>query len=323
MDVVALAQHGVGNAVATLGTATTPSTCRSCSASPTRGVLLRRRRRRPPRRVARARRQPAASCRRQAACASCSCPTEHDPDSFVREHGKDAFENAGRARRCRCREFLLERTALARRHAHRRRAGREFLPRRSRCVRQIAAPVLSLHAASSRSPSWRAGSADEIARLIGIRRRATQAARRRAARDRRAASSGRCCAIRRWRHAAESSTCERLLLDARSAGDRRPLLAISEVSRRRSSAAGRAADRWTDIALRERSRRRQATRMLTDSRSQRDMASSSGAEQAGRGDRARSSDALEADCADRRARNAADGDTLRGGESPSIEARLR
>jgi DNA primase len=31
MDVVALAQHGVEYAVATLGTATTPRMCKSCS----------------------------------------------------------------------------------------------------------------------------------------------------------------------------------------------------------------------------------------------------------------------------------------------------
>ena len=48
MDVVALAQHGVDNAVATLGTATTPYARREAAApGRQRGVLLRRRRRRP------------------------------------------------------------------------------------------------------------------------------------------------------------------------------------------------------------------------------------------------------------------------------------
>ncbi len=56
MDVVALAQLGFPNAVATLGTACRPTTCRSCSGfTETIVVQLRRRRRRPTRRGPRAR----------------------------------------------------------------------------------------------------------------------------------------------------------------------------------------------------------------------------------------------------------------------------
>ena len=60
MDVVALAQFGVGYAVATLGTATTPMHVQKLLPLSRRGrVLLRRRRRRAQGRVARARSEPA------------------------------------------------------------------------------------------------------------------------------------------------------------------------------------------------------------------------------------------------------------------------
>ena len=80
MDVVALAQHGVGYAVATLGTATTPIHVQKLFRQTDSVVyLLRRRRRRQARRVARARehagrRWPTARTR-----SSCSCPTARIP----------------------------------------------------------------------------------------------------------------------------------------------------------------------------------------------------------------------------------------------------
>ena len=92
MDVVALAQHGVENAVATLGTAMHRRA--RAEAVPLHrhgGVLLRRRRRRPPRRVARARGS-AAARRRHAHVRFLFLPAEHDPDTFVRERGAEAFE---------------------------------------------------------------------------------------------------------------------------------------------------------------------------------------------------------------------------------------
>ena len=92
MDVVALAQHGVDYAVATLGTATTPVHVAEAPAPRRRGrVLLRRRRRRAQGGVAGARGEPAARYRRQR-IRFLFLPAGEDPDTYVREHGKEAFE---------------------------------------------------------------------------------------------------------------------------------------------------------------------------------------------------------------------------------------
>jgi DNA primase len=91
MDVVMLAQHGVGNAVATLGTATTPDHVRKLSRLVDRIVFSfdgdgagRK-----------------AAWRALEACLPqlsdtkridfLFLPTEHDPDTFVKEHGETAF----------------------------------------------------------------------------------------------------------------------------------------------------------------------------------------------------------------------------------------
>lgn len=65
MDVVALAQHGIGNAVATLGTACTPTHVQTAAPGLESGVLLRRRRRRTQGRLASAGSQPGTTLRRQ------------------------------------------------------------------------------------------------------------------------------------------------------------------------------------------------------------------------------------------------------------------
>ena len=92
MDVVMLAQHGVGNAVATLGTATTPDHVRKLLRLVDRVVFAF---------------DGDAAGRRAAWRALEAClphaadtkrleflflPAEHDPDSYVREFGHDAFE---------------------------------------------------------------------------------------------------------------------------------------------------------------------------------------------------------------------------------------
>ena len=80
MDVVALAQHGVGYAVATLGTATTAiARAKALPPDRRRRLLLRRRRRRAQGRVARARKHAAGARGRQGSAASCSCPTARIP----------------------------------------------------------------------------------------------------------------------------------------------------------------------------------------------------------------------------------------------------
>ncbi len=93
MDVVMLAEHGVCNAVATLGTATSPHHIQKLTRMVDRVVFSF---------------DGDAAGRRAAKRALETClplvaddkrfdflflPTEHDPDSFVRENGKEAFEN--------------------------------------------------------------------------------------------------------------------------------------------------------------------------------------------------------------------------------------
>ena len=92
MDVVALAQHGFANAVATLGTACTADHVAKLFRF-TDSVVFSFDGDAAGRRAADARSKP--PCRMpptRARCASCSCRREHDPDSFIREHGADAFD---------------------------------------------------------------------------------------------------------------------------------------------------------------------------------------------------------------------------------------
>lgn len=97
MDVVALAQFGVGNAVATLGTATTPHHI---------GTLLRHTHRivfcfdgdAAGRKAAwRALENSLEALRDDITLAFLFLPEQHDPDSFVRAHGADAFSQAAAA----------------------------------------------------------------------------------------------------------------------------------------------------------------------------------------------------------------------------------
>lgn len=97
MDVVALAQFGVGNAVATLGTATTPHHI---------GTLLRHTQRivfcfdgdAAGRKAARrALESSLEALRDDVTLAFLFLPERHDPDSFVREHGAAAFTAAAAA----------------------------------------------------------------------------------------------------------------------------------------------------------------------------------------------------------------------------------
>ena len=97
MDVVALAQHGIGNSVATLGTATTTHHI---------SVLLRQSQRvvfcfdgdAAGRKAARrALESSLEALRDDVTLAFLFLPEQHDPDSFVRTHGADAFRQAAGA----------------------------------------------------------------------------------------------------------------------------------------------------------------------------------------------------------------------------------
>ena len=93
MDVVALAQYGVDYAVATLGTATTPTMCKNfCARLTMCSIVLMGTPRVSAPRGARWK-QPGSAGGWQGA-ALLFLPSEHDPDSYVREFGRDAFEQA-------------------------------------------------------------------------------------------------------------------------------------------------------------------------------------------------------------------------------------
>ena len=103
MDVVALAQHGVEYAVATLGTATTPVHAQklfradrlaSCSASTATPPDARPRGARS--------RTPCRSWPTARTRVFLFLPDGEDPDDFVRQRGKAAFEQALAKPRCRC-----------------------------------------------------------------------------------------------------------------------------------------------------------------------------------------------------------------------------
>lgn len=92
MDVVALAQHGIGNAVATLGTACTPEHVQKLFRF-TEQIIFSfdgdKAGQKAARRALTAVLPHASDTR---VVKFLFLPTEHDPDSFVRQHGADAFE---------------------------------------------------------------------------------------------------------------------------------------------------------------------------------------------------------------------------------------
>lgn len=142
MDVVALAQYGIGYAVATLGTATTPWQVQKllrqsenviyCFDGDAAG-----------RRAAwRALENSLAQLQDGKQVRFLFLPVEHDPDSYVRAHGKEAFESLlGKAPALS--EFLV--MELTSRVDMRTAEGRaKFLQDAKPLVKQVAAPMLSL-----------------------------------------------------------------------------------------------------------------------------------------------------------------------------------
>ncbi len=147
MDVVALAQYGIENAVATLGTATTAQHIHTllrhvdrivfCFDGDTAG-----------RRAAwRALENALESLRDDATLAFLFLPAEHDPDSFVRAHGADAFRQAATAATPLASFLILE---LAGRHPLDSAEGRAaFVHEAAPLVTRIAAPLLRLQVVKS------------------------------------------------------------------------------------------------------------------------------------------------------------------------------
>ncbi|NMG33011.1 DNA primase [Azoarcus sp. TTM-91] len=97
MDVVALAQYGVENAVATLGTATTPHHINTLLRQTDRIVFCFDGDTAGRRAAWRALENSLEALRDDAALAFLFLPAEHDPDSFVRAEGADAFRSAAKA----------------------------------------------------------------------------------------------------------------------------------------------------------------------------------------------------------------------------------
>lgn len=94
MDVIALAQHGVGNAVATLGTATTATHIQKLFRQVDRVAFCFDGDAAGRKAAWRALENALDSLSDQKTVAFVFLPQEHDPDSFVRERGKPAFEAA-------------------------------------------------------------------------------------------------------------------------------------------------------------------------------------------------------------------------------------
>lgn len=107
MDVVALAQHGIGNAVATLGTATTTTHVRKLLRMVDRVVFCFDGDAAGRKAAWRALENSLEALAEQKVLAFAFLPPEHDPDSYVRDLGKDAFQ-AAIDRATPLSEFLLQ-----------------------------------------------------------------------------------------------------------------------------------------------------------------------------------------------------------------------
>lgn len=92
MDVIALAQHGIGNAVATLGTATTPTHVQKLLRQVDRIVFAFDGDAAGRKAAWRALENALEALADNKRIGFVFLPAEHDPDSFVREHGREAFE---------------------------------------------------------------------------------------------------------------------------------------------------------------------------------------------------------------------------------------
>jgi DNA primase len=92
MDVVGLAQHGVGNAVATLGTATTPTHVQKLLRTSSKIVFSFDGDKAGRRAAWRALQACLPHMRDDVSMRFLFLPSEHDPDSYIREYGTEAFK---------------------------------------------------------------------------------------------------------------------------------------------------------------------------------------------------------------------------------------
>ena len=174
MDVVALAQHGVEYAVATLGTATTPVHVQKLfRQSDTRRVLLRRRRARAQGRLARARERAAGARRRQER--GVPVPARRRGSGRLRPQARQGgVRGAARARVAGCPSSCWPSCPRSIRR-HRSRAAQRSSTAARPYLAQITAPVLAAllrrrlgrRSAACRKPSCAsccAGRADGLAR---------------------------------------------------------------------------------------------------------------------------------------------------------------
>ena len=147
MDVVALAQFGVANAVATLGTATTSQHVHTLLRQTDRVVFCFDGDAAGRRAAWRALENALESLRDDATLAFLFLPTEHDPDSFIRAEGTDAFRKAATNATPLAR-FLIE--TLRSRHDMDAAEGRAaFVHEAAPLVTRIAAPLLRLQVIKS------------------------------------------------------------------------------------------------------------------------------------------------------------------------------
>ncbi|MCK2095672.1 DNA primase [Thauera aromatica] len=147
MDVVALAQYGIENAVATLGTATTAQHIHTLLRQTDRVVFCFDGDAAGRRAAWRALENALESLRDDATLAFLFLPAEHDPDSFVRAHGADTFRQAAAAATPLA-AFLIQ--ELAGRHPLDSAEGRAaFVHEAAPLVRRIAAPLLRLQVVKS------------------------------------------------------------------------------------------------------------------------------------------------------------------------------
>jgi len=147
MAVVALPQYGIANAVATLGTATTPQHVHTLLRQTDRVVFCFDGDAAGRRAAWRALENALESLRDDATLAFLFLPTEHDPDSFVRAEGADAFRKAATAATPLAR-FLIE--ELRSRHDMDAAEGRAaFVHEAMPFVNRISAPLLRLQVIKS------------------------------------------------------------------------------------------------------------------------------------------------------------------------------
>ena len=142
MDVVALAQFGIANVVATLGTATTPQHVHALLRQTDRIVFCFDGDAAGRRAAWRALENALEALRDDATLAFLFLPAEHDPDSFVRAEGADAFRKAATGATSLA-NFLIQ--ELSARHALDTAEGRAGLVHEARpLVTRIGAPLLRL-----------------------------------------------------------------------------------------------------------------------------------------------------------------------------------